>query len=42
MALSERLAASLWSFGIQLVPFAKGSLLVGVSKVQLRMIPLGL
>jgi len=42
MALPGTLTASLWSFGIQLVPFAKGSLLVGISKVQLRMIPLRL
>jgi hypothetical protein len=42
MALPGTLTASLWSFGIQLVPFTKRSLLVGVSEVQLRMIPLGL
>jgi hypothetical protein len=42
MALPCRLTAGFWSFGIQLVPFAKGSLLVGVSEVQLRMIPLRL
>jgi len=42
MAPPGRLTASLWSFGIQLVSFTKRSLLVGVSKVQLRMIPLSL
>jgi hypothetical protein len=31
-----------WSFGVQRVPFTKGRLLVGVSQVELRMIPLGL
>jgi hypothetical protein len=36
------LTTSLWSFRIQLVPFTKRCLLLGVSEVELRMVPLGL
>jgi hypothetical protein len=40
--MRQTLTASFRSFGIQLVPFSKRGLFVGVSEVQLRVIPLGL
>ncbi|HYU80493.1 MAG TPA: hypothetical protein VEK56_16000 [Vicinamibacterales bacterium] len=41
MAVPRTLATGLGSFGIQFVPFAKRSLLVGITEVQLWMTPLG-
>jgi hypothetical protein len=42
MAVPRTLATGFRSLGVQFIPFAKRSLLVGVTEVQLWMTPLGL